>query len=104
LICKILLQLLILFNNAFECNRDFSASFYELFSQQFIFDTGVFESLQHRVFFVYALYFSVFDFIKHVGAILIITCEGFIFKFIIFYIDDLLQMKNVIYSLKDVSD
>lgn len=60
--------------------------------------------MQHRVLLVYALYFPVLDFIKHVCAILIVAGKCLVLQLVVLDVDDLLQVEDVVDPLEHVPD
>jgi len=68
-----------------------------------IVDSSILESQEHRVLLVDPLNFSILDFIKYIGAIIIVLGQRFILELVMLHIDNLFEVENVINSLKDVS-
>ena len=73
LVHQVLLEVFVFLKNSFESLRDLLASLHDLLLEHFIFDPGILEPEQERVFLVDALQFFVLDLVEYKRIILIAT-------------------------------
>ena len=103
LILEIVLQVLVLLDHALEGNRYLPASFHKLLPQKLVLNPCILKSLQHRILLVNPLYLPILHLVKHVCTVLVIACERLILQLIIFQVNDLLEMEDVVDALQDVA-
>jgi len=75
-----------------------------LLAEELVLNASIFEAEEDGVLLVYTLDLLALHLVEHTSAVLVVRGDGLVLQFVVFDVNDLFQMENIIHSLEHVAD